>query len=361
MSSFQSQTAKPRKVAPILRKMAPAEKTSLDLDRPASEQDGVGIYHYSTNPRSSHDVVSFEHGGRRGYHQRSTSGTSQFSTGSFVHPFQQTPRPYTPPLASGNSYHNSLRESEPSPVSALIEDDDSLQHPFRSTSTLSNRTPSVTGISSSIGAAPLRIQTKQSSSRLALATSQSSLHNNSPIFSNELASPTDTMSPLSQTVRSSIDKGFRLRSRSEVDRDRTLTIQEARRKFQEKEQAKEERAAREDIRAREKRDQKEARQIERAHGHRRSSASGDTAKSKRTRSKSDLTLRTDEKSDPMGFVGRDYASIPQQTLPVAVEELGQPVRSQTKISNTKKKTHSAWTKLMMWLRTRFIRIGKNGD
>lgn len=169
------------------------------------------------------------------------------------------------------------------------------------------------------------------------------------------------MSPLSQTVRSSIDKGFRLRSRSEVDRDRTLTIQEARRKFQEKEQAKEERAAREDIRAREKRDQKEARQIERAHGHKRSSASGDTAKSKRTRSKSDLTLRTDEKSDPMGFVGRDYASIPQQTLPVAVEELGQPVRSQTKISNTKKKTHSAWTKLMMWLRTRFIRIGKNGD
>jgi len=372
-------TSKSRtKVKPILRKLTQSEKNSLDLDRPAAEQDGLGIYDYGTGSRSSHDInVNFTTTGmgigmgRRGYHNRSTSGTSQFSTattgsgqrtGSFVHPFQQTPRPYTPPLAV-SSYQNSLRESD-SLSNSPTEDDDpassnnnTLQN-YRSASNLSNhRNPSLTGATSTpptsqLAPQPLlRIQTKQSSSsRLALATSHTSLHN-------DLTSPADTptMSPAS-AIRTSMDKGFRIRSRSELDsRGRSETIQEARRKFQEKELAKEEKAAREEIRALEKRNQKEARQIER--GHRRSSAS-DATRSKR--SKSDLTMT--EKGESL--VGREYDSVADQNPPVFTDAGfgGEGVqRREGGLKGTKKKTHSAWTKLMMWLRTRFIRMGRTKD
>jgi len=357
MSSYHGQTSRVRvtKVNPILRKRQ-SEKNSLDLDRPAAEQDGLGIStEYGTAARSAHDI-SFTHSRRRGYHNRSTSGTSQFSTGttgsghragSFVHPFQQTPRPYTPPL--GDSYQNSLRESEYSRESpALTEDEDQLRHTFRSTSNLSsaNRTPSLTGPASPVVLSqPLRIQTPKqpSNPRLAVTASYTNLHS-ALALSPDLASPTDTMSPVT-SMRTSLDRSFRIRSRSEVDsRARSETIHEARRKFQEREQAKEEKAAREEIRALEKRNQKEARQIER--GHRRSSAS-EGARSKR--SKSDLTMH----EKPNVFIGRDYESVAAGTPVYGGEAHEAPRRA-----DMKKKTHSAWTKLMMWIRTRFIRMGK---
>lgn len=353
MSSYQAHngpSSKSRtKVKPILRKLTQSERNSLDLDR-----DGLGI-EYGTGSRSSHDAVN-----RRGYHARSTSGTSQFSntttgsghrTGSFVHPFQQTPRPYTPPLAA--SYANSLREDDDvnnhSP--ALTEDEELRQHTIRSASNISNRAPSITGAASSspivshpVISHPLRIQTKNNSaSRLALATSHTSLHN----FS-DFGSP-DTMSPAS-AIRTSIDKGFRIRSRSEVNpAPRTETIQEARRKFQEKELLKEERAAREEIKALEKRQHKEAKEIERQ--HRRSSAS-DNTRSKR--SKSDLASY-EKGGTGNGLIGRGYNSVPFQTPPLPAEEAFSPrPRSYT----AKHKTHSAWTKFVMWVRTRFLRMNK---
>lgn len=352
MSSFQTHhghggvTKTRTKVKPILRKLTQSEKNSLDLDRPAAEQDGLGIYDYG-NARASHDAIP----GRRAYHNRSTSAASQFSTGTtgsghrtaFVHPWQLT----------ASSYQNSLREGDDidsldnhSP--ALTEDEDQVRyHHLRSTSNLSNRAPSLTGPSPSpiTTQHPLRIQTKNiSSSRLALAASHTSLHT----FS-EIASPTDTMSPSSTNMRSSIDKGFRIRSRSEVDnRPRAETIQEARRRFQEKEQAKEEKAAREEIKALEKRQQKEAKEIDRQ--HRRSSAS-EATRSKRSRS--DLTSY--EKGD--GLVGRSYNTSMFQTPVVPAEEafLG---TTPPRTNNAKRKTHSAWTKFVMWLRTRFLRMSK---
>lgn len=367
MSSYHGASSKPRtKVKPILKMLTQSEKNSLDLDRPAAEQDGFGTggglfeYGYGTGARSSHDVV-FANGGRRGYHNRSTSGTSQFSTattgsnhraGSFVHPFQQTPRPFTPPLAA--SYQNSLRESEYSNSPALTEDEDSaVRRPPIIRNSSSNRTSSLTGNATVVTHQPLlRIQTKQSTSRLALATSTTSLNNVSTL-SPDYASPIDTMSPSS--LRTSIDKGFRIRSHSGVDTHmRQETIQEARRKFQEKELAKEEKAAREEVRAMEKRNQKEAREMERR--HRRSSAS-EGARSKR--SKSDLTITAGNEKVGNMF-GRDYNSVPGQNPPYMAEGLEDAPR-RTRKESTKKKTHSAWTKLMMWLRTRFIRLGKKSS
>jgi hypothetical protein len=383
MSSYHGQASKSRtKVKPILRKLTQSEKNSLDLDRPASEQDGLGIYDYGTGSRSTHDVAA----GRRGYHNRSTSGTSQFSTatsasghrtGSFVHPFQQMPRPYTPPLAQ--SYQNSLRESDSGNSPALTDDEDPTRRTaFRSTSNLSNRTPSLTSATSptittnaqSQLLPQLRIQTKQpSSSRLNLSTSHTSIHNLNPLSPDLGNSPIETaMSPTASALRTSTDKGFRLRSRSDADthtRDRALTIQEARRQFAERERVKEEKAAREEIRALEKRNQKEALRIER--GHRRSSASGE---SRSKRSKSDLTVRS-EKIGQGGeaglFAQHSYSSAlgPGSGLPFSPEtdedgedDLEGPrrARSYSAGEKAKKKTHSAWTKLMMWIRTRFLRM-----
>ena len=354
MTSYHGQSTKSTRtiVKPMLRKLTQSEKNSIDLDRPIEERDAFGIYGYGNGSanRSSHDVAFSP----RGYHARSTSGTSQFSTattgsgarvGSFVHPFQQTPRPYTPPLAT-TSYQASLRESEHSNSPALTEDDDHLRHPFRSNSNLSNHTHSFTSNTSPlIGSQPVRVQSKQtSSSRLALPNSHGGLPN-SLTHPPDLASQMESMSPAS-AIRTSIDKGFRIRSRSEVDASaRSESIQEARRKFDEREQAKEEKAAQVEIRAIEKRNQKEARQVER--GHRRSSASDGT---RNKRSKSDLTIPEKE------ILRRPFAGVPYESSHNE-EELEQPQKSQTGFASTKQKTHGTWTKFLMWFRTRLIRIG----
>lgn len=376
--------AKPRKnaVKPILKRITHSEKNSLDLDRLAVEPDGFGgggagaagggggLFEYGIPPRSSHDAV-FNTTGRRGYHNRSTSGTSQFSTAtagsghrgvSFVHPFQQTPRPYTPPLAPSISYQNSLRESEYSErespaLETSTEDEDQVRRPdlLRNHSSTNQTSPSLTNTSSpALLQEPLRIQTKSSPSRLALGTSSTSLHIHNPVggltANPELGSPSETMSPSS--LRTSIE-GFRLRSRSEAgDSHRPETIQEARRRFYEREQAKEEKLAREEIKIREKQAQKEARQIERK--HRRSSAASE-ARSKRSKSKSDPS-RNEKRS---GSLTREHFQPGHNAYRYPHPYIEPPSKSFTK--SAKKKTHSAWTKLMMWLRTRIIRMGRKHE
>jgi hypothetical protein len=365
MSSYHGQTLlKPRstKVNPILRKLTQSEKNSLDLDRPAAEQDGVGLYDYGGG-RPSHDAA-FGQAGRRGYHIRSTSGTSQFSTatstsgtrtGSFVHPFQQTPRPYTPPqLAS--SYQNSLRESDDSNSPEPTEDEEQQQnYSSRRISNPSTATPSLltaaTAPPARTGLQPnLRIQTNKQSSRVPLSTSHTSHQTHlSPLSPVEITSSIETMTP-STTLRSSFDTNFRLRSRSEVDpRDRATLVQDARRKFTEKEKAKEEKAAREEIRQREKRDQKEAQKIERSH---RQSSASDATRSKR--SKSDLTMQSEKQGGGNEglFAHQPDATGEGEAFPTDEQQQ----RSYSATNNAKKKTHSAWTKLMMWIRTRFIRM-----
>jgi hypothetical protein len=358
-SSSSSSKPKSSKLKPVLRKFTQSEKNSLDLNQPAIEQ-GLGIYawDYGTGSRSVHDVT-FQ-SPRRGYHNRSTSGTSQFSTattgsghraGSFVHPFQQTPRPYTPPLAL--SHTGSLMGSEYSRDSpAFAEDEDQTRHypPIRNASSLSNNS---TTLNASATQPNLRIQTKPtSSSRLLHGTSQTNIHSSLTDLSSDIISPADTMSPAS-AIRSSMDRGYRIRSNSQVDtRSRAESIREARRKFEEKELAKEHKAHLAEVKAIEKQNLREAKQVEK--GGRKSSFSDTITRSKR--SKSDLT--TQEKGDT--FLGRDYNSVPVLSPPVTTDDnFGPPRRSRTATSTTKKKTQSAWTQFMLWLRTRFLRMSKS--
>ena len=454
----------------VLKKLTSSERNSLDLDRSAAEQDGLGIYDGvsggSIVPRAVHDVTS-----RRANHYRSTSGTSQFSTttsgsgqrtGTFVHPFQQTPRPYTPPITGGSlhaSYPNSIREGEGkgdgSESPALTEDDEdrSLRLPTnsaslypRSSSNLSSRNNSHTGslvntssCSPSLAQTPLRIQTKlpASSSRLYQATSNTNLNDNryvsnsyvnnsnlqSPRDSNleqiplsflstsstfpstyttpnlqtqtsATTSPTATMSPMSASnIRSSFDKGFRIRSRSDLTPAQNReAVQEARRKFEERERMKEEKAATDALKILEKRFEREARlQEKRKISETRRSSTERSNYGRPERSRSDLTnekVGTDFREDMdfgtlrEGFYTGDYGSSIQQS-PEVVQggfetgangfqglkegqdmgfgmgmgtKVGQPPRRSTTLETTKRKTQSAWTRFMMWLRTRLMRL-----
>jgi len=147
-----------------------------------------------------------------------------------------------------------------------------------------------------------------------------------------------------------MERGLRIRSRSDVAEgfSREETVREARRKFEEREQMKEEKAAQAAVKALEKQNMKEARQIEKG---RRSTASEGT---RSKRSKSDLLAQ--EKGDQV--IGRDYNSIPLQAPPQTTDDFDPP-RPTRQTTSTKKKTHSAWTTFMMWLRTRFLRMGRS--
>lgn len=289
-------------VKPILKKLSHSEKNSLDLDRGWEDQQTHAwpdIWEVASAGRSAREVsVTFGAGGdggssggvRKLQHVRSASGTSHISVatngsgprgGSFIHPFQQTPRTSTPPLSM--SYANSLASFDiPRDYSPTITEDDdgpdsvsfspltgpSVSHhlhhhnhfsqsSLRRPSLASQRTSSLTDITSAT--AQLRVNTSRSTtgtSRLAhgsLATSSySDLHlnhtlsrldsptsslsgaatgNNSKSNNNDItistttsasqiASPTSSSSitPMSP-LRSSLEAaGFpRLRSRSEVD------------------------------------------------------------------------------------------------------------------------------------------------
>lgn len=373
----------------VIRKLSrPSEKSSLDLNRPSAEQ-GLGLYYASEYgsggsgggaSRSLHDLsVNSSVAARRGWHQRSTSGTSQFSTrtaGSlsaaaavsayrggegFRHPWQQTPRPYTPP---GGSYQGSSAESEgrETPTLGLGEVEE---------------TPEQSVLGEALIMPPLRVNTKTSDRvRLPLGTSSSnSLHlgsslsifgeHNRDTITNTTAlgslSPSDTVSPTSFTSRSrvSMDRGYRLRSRSEAEKGQVESVREARRKWDEREREKEERVAREQVRQREKLERREARKIEK--GGRKSS----TSERSRARGDSGAKYSFQEKrgGGEEGLFARDYDSAPVQTPPHTEQEYGQfppppPPKHSSPGAEAKKRTHSAWTAFMMWLRTRILRMSK---
>ncbi|TPX15502.1 uncharacterized protein E0L32_004482 [Thyridium curvatum] len=489
---------KPRSkmVKPILKKLSHSEKNSLDLDRGWDEQaggygwaggggGGGGLYESAGAGRSAKDVsfifgepsapmVSSSATGSgaasaaarpRFQHGRSPSGTSHVSVatngsggppraGSFVHPFQQTPRTSTPPLMS---YANSMASFDCGPRDyspTITEDDDGTvgcggggdeddvsvppslstqvhhhhhhhhrthssslsQSNLRRPSLASQRTSSFSDVS---GAKPLRINTKPATARrgpgkLSSSLSHSDLHLNltldSPISSTlnaNSAFPPSTssqapsiISPISLSasvapmspLRSSLD-GFRLRSRSEVDTwDRAETIREARRRFEERERAKDEKREREASKKQERREQREAKVLEKAHAaqlrkNSRSStdvpglaglaprrpgpaavATGSSKSSSRRGSSaaaakklsSDLAASSTDEKRGAEFLSSNYDSVEGGRTP----RLGggvDDVRFQPagpRRGAAKRRTQGYWTGFILWLRTRLFRLGK---
>ncbi|CAG9989833.1 unnamed protein product [Clonostachys byssicola] len=443
-------------VRPILKKFhssSLSEKNSLDLDRgwedqpspqlgytePAyiDEEPSVHQIYPSANCRSTRDVSfalsatdlstlnsiqpssTFSSTSTSGLpsssnvnnpsHTRSTSNASHISlatsasgrNGSFVHPFQQTPRTSTPPLISYANSLASLDQRDTSPTT-ITEDDDlpdsvfqgytppqsQVKSPFvqkpsapipitQRAGSLSDAQPTLriaTGWTAS-GTGPRSVNAASSlhqhrssdgqlSGRPSLTVIERSPLSSTPVAQSPQAMATPISTHAMSPLRTSLDmNNFRLRSRSDVD---TATRQEqvraARQKFDEKERAKEEKYAREQSRKRERADTKEAQRIERAQAghHRKGSNSGRTSCStdirpvfsRRNTGNSRLDTASEKTTD---FVSRGYREMAPAQSP---QPQAENVQFESPRRSTKRKTTGTWTAFVLWFRTRLLKLGR---
>ena len=359
-------------------------------------------------------------------HVRSTSGVSNISTatsasggrnGSFVHPFQQTPRTSTPPLLSyansANSVENSHTSTQRDYSPTITEKDDESVDPFTLPTanarpiqpTLSHshanssRRPSLTATqrTSSLSdvATPLRgVSTTRTNSatvprgvaysasaavnqgRLSDCqmgtTSSVTVIDDSPIASDPVGHPSPQIaashpasaSPMSP-LRHSLDMNhFRIRSRSDVDTaTRQEHVREARRKFEEKERAKEEKYAREQVRKRERADTREAHRQERGQSRKGSlntigRASTSDIRPQAMRRSTGHGRPAAEKAVPENdFTSRGYDDMTTGQSPGRADEVRFESNKRTR-TTAKRKTTGAWTVFMLWFRTRLLKLGR---
>ncbi|EGO52133.1 hypothetical protein NEUTE1DRAFT_142047 [Neurospora tetrasperma FGSC 2508] len=404
-------------------------------------------------------------------HARSASQTSSGSgSRAFCHPFQQTPRTATPPLSYAPSLA-SFDNGRYSPTIAETEDEtatDSQQaqpqptsHPMQSppppppvrsnTTNCLRQRPSIASSransysDANSASKTLRINTGRSTPTAisshpdahgVVTTSRSDDQlgqNDSPTGTvggaasstqqqSTVVSPTSSTGTPMSPLRTSLDltSGFpRLRSRStDIDSAARLEkIRNARRKFEEKERANQEKYDRELIKKRERKDTKEASRIEKESA-RKSSLSdlprpsmtrkatatsiatitgptrtasgfsftkhGSGGSSKTSRSKGDVTASSfwdrsstigpatnptsGDNSQPemsekhgLGFASRKYESVPaDQAAPPAF--IANPVdhvkfeQTRRRSSGPKRKTQNYWQEFILWLRTKILRL-----
>ncbi|KAL1838666.1 hypothetical protein VTJ49DRAFT_2418 [Mycothermus thermophilus] len=389
-------------------------------------------------------------------HGRSASQASAGSgaRGPFVHPFAQTPRTSTPPRSYANSVASVDNARDCSPTITERDDDDgddsfdtctsylhshshshsysnshehasatatSSQSNLRRPSLNSQRTASFPDYS---GSKPpsLRINTGNrsisgttaTSSRFAqgslpTASSVSDLvdsHTLSVSLTGTLDSPTGSLGagsvqpPPSQLspLRASLDMGSfpRLRAKSEMDTaTRVETIRAARRKFEERERAKEEKYDREMIKKRERRDTKEAARIEKGEAPSRpkKTATGLSTVSEPPSSSvargrllghggvavgsigrrrhTDLPTSTSAKkstsdSARMSEKNSDFAARPYESSSLAfatppafgptAEDVHFEQATPRRGSSAKRKTQGYWQGFLLWLRTKLLRM-----
>lgn len=356
------------KIKPLLRKFSSQEQVSIDLSRSAAENEGLGIYTASEINSGAADAGS---GRRGGYHNRTTSATSQLSSSTttsgtrygtqYVHPMRQTPRPYTPPIAG--SYKTSL-ESEAPTVNTSINT--SIEAPYfdsHSRSTSNTAGTPYAPLPSSRRPTPLHVRTGSaarltSSSQTNLPGTPSSLR-----FNN-----TDTITPpemVAPAGRSSLESAFRLRSRSNpadvvVDPAAQKAIVDIKRQeFNEREAAKdlkyqqaEARAQEKEARRREKKEEEERRTSEKRERKRaRSNAASE-------RSGSFLTAGGEKAHESFPSV--------QQTLPqemVFGTAHHQPIKgrkrgdtAESSAGKAGKAVHSQWTLFWFRFKTMWLRL-----
>ena len=268
------------KIKPLLRKLSTQGKTSIDLNRSAAENEGLGIYtssNISAIKRGGSYIV-YDAGNRsRQIHAGTGSENSRMSTTSssnhnrpgtqYVHPMRQTPRPYTPPVT--HSYEIPSTGSDTSGIKAThIPEEGSGYyradiHHISNSGTSSTFTP----VSSSRRTPPpLHVRTYSSASRLA-NNSQTNL----PGTPSSLRHHTDSFSqpdPMPLTTRSSFDSNFR-RGRSRTNTSTTTdpaaqiaAVQALRAEFDAKEAAKNLKYQEAELKAQEKEARKREKQDE---------------------------------------------------------------------------------------------------
>ncbi|MCJ1398365.1 hypothetical protein MMC11_001563 [Xylographa trunciseda] len=335
------------RIKPLLRKLQPQEKTSLDLSRSAAENEGLGIYTSGSgrDGRGGSDAS----GGRRGYHTRTTSGASQLSStttssihrsgSQYVHPMRQTPRPFTPPPA--HSQRPSLANSD---LSINTPDRPQPYH-YNSSSNPSSYAPLPTLQRTP---PPLHIRT-HSSSRLT-SSSQTNLPGTpSSLRYNDTFSPPD---PMPLTARSSFDT-FHKRSRTNTATDpaaQLAAVQALRAEFNAREAAKdlkiqqaEARLQQKDARKREKRDESTRRKSE-------------AQERKRTRS-----TAASEKSVPLSTEYTRTLAVPMEIDSYMEEqEVKRPKRGRTATAGSAgKAVGSQWSLFWFRFRTMWLKFKRS--
>ncbi|KAL8655277.1 MAG: hypothetical protein Q9210_000979 [Variospora velana] len=260
------------KIRPLLRKLSSQDENTVDLSKSAAENESRGIYTSSAvgdSRRISSDVVY------TGYHNRTTSEASQFSTTTtashqrygtqYVHPMRQTPATYTPPLAS--SFANSLESGEYSPGGPAAVPNDFI-HSAQPHQQINNPTHYAPLPSARRMRPPLHVSTGLTS-RVA-SPSQTNL----PCTPSSLRRQTDHPgTPVAMvSTRTSYDSMFHKRSRANTNEDpvvRAAQVAILRREFDERERVKDEqrreqeaRRAQKDAKKQQKRDESQQRKSE---------------------------------------------------------------------------------------------------
>ncbi|KAI4170927.1 MAG: hypothetical protein LQ343_004585 [Gyalolechia ehrenbergii] len=262
------------KIKPLLRKMSSHDQNTVDLSRSAAEHEGLGIFTSSTVSDSRDPSANISHV-ERGYHNRTVSGNSLMATATnsshhgygmhYVHPMRQTPKPYTPPIAS--SFANSL-ESGSSTGTPFAVPSDHI-HLDQSTQHINtNPIPYAPLPSPSRVRPPLHIRTG-SGSRV-INSSQTNL----PITPSSLRQKADNPEiPIGMaSTRTSFDSMFRKRSRANTNEDpvvRAAQVAILRKEFDERERMKDEtrreqeaRKAQKEAKRQQKRDESQQRKSE---------------------------------------------------------------------------------------------------
>ena len=348
------------KIKPLLRKFSSREHVSIDLSRSAAENEGLGIY-TSSEISGAPDSGS---GRRAGYHNRTTSATSQLSAtttssnprygAQYVHPMRQTPRPYTPPLAS--SYKTSLESEAPTTNTSV---NTSIEAPYFESHSRSTSHPAGTPyapLPSSRRPTPLHIRTG-SAARLT-SPSQTNLPGtpSSLRFTADTATPPEMIAPVG---RSSLESAFRIRSRSNpadvVDPAAQKAIVDMKRQeFNEREAAKDLKYQQAEARAREK----EARRRERKEEEERRTSE----KKERKRARSNAAS---EKSSFVTAAGETHDIFPsvQTTLPQEMHPPPPPAMMGRKRGDTAESAgkagravHSQWTLFWFRFKTMWLRL-----
>ena len=345
------------KIKPLLRKFSSQEQVSIDLSRSAAENEGLGIYN-SSEISGALDSVS---GRRGGYHNRTTSATSQLSSTTtssnhrygtqYVHPMRQTPRPYTPPIAS--SYNTSLESEEPTVNTSL---NTSIEAPyFDSHSRPASHSAGTSYAPLPSSRRPTNLHVRTSSAARLTSSSQTNLPGtpSSLRFNTDAITPSEMVTPAG---RSSVESAFRMRSRSspaEVDPAVQKAIVDIKRQeFNEREAAKDLKYQQAEARAQEK----EARRREKKEEDERRTSE----KRERKRARSNAAS---EKSSFMtaGDTHESFPSlqIPPQEFPVGAQpstrKRGDTAESAGRAG---KAVHSQW--MLFWFRfkTMWLRLKK---
>jgi hypothetical protein len=364
------------KIKPYLRKLSLRDGNStdpVDLSRPAAENESIAALGFYDETRSASDLGFISSSASRSRHQRSASNTSNFSTSSrpnapLAFPLRHTPRPYTPPIA--RSYT----------ASSLVDSDDSDEVDRAADDEMRSRQRSLdqshrSGSLSELPSVPHAVHLQASSSLTRLNNpSQTSLPTSRS--RGDTLRSVDTATVPSST-RTSLDKAigfFRATAtntatsslKEEIPVDpataRAASIQLARIRYAEREEAKERKAEKDALRARDKANRKRAQREERQHRQSESSVRGPAT--------APGSVSLGASSEKLGLIGRAYdeyqpahlRTLPAHVPTATVTAAGGALVTKDALVGSKPQASSIkvrWLGFVAWFRTRLLRIKRS--